>query len=367
MKTICLKNHLKEAIYLCEKITGKNLSLPILSNILISTEDRNLKLTATNLEIGIEVEIPAKIEKKGKVAVLANIFSSFISNISNEENITLESQNNNLLVSILNSSTLIKGQKPDDFPILPKTNEKREVEIPVEDFIKGLKSVSYAVSFSNIKPEISSVFIYSGKNTPLTFVATDSFRLAEKKFKYSFPDFKGVLVPQRSVSEIMRIFDGRKGKVKLIFDRNQIFVVLDNIKFISRLTEGVFPDYQQIIPKKFTTDVVTDKNLFIGSLKTASVFSNKLNELNMAVNSKNGSVSIKTSNTEAGEHTANIPAKVTGEELKMTFNHKYIYDCLPHIDSEKILLRFSGEGKPLIITGTDDNSFQYIAMPMNMM
>ena len=367
MKTTCLKNHLKEAVYLCEKITGKNLSLPILSNILISTNDRNLKLTATNLEIGIEVEIPAKIEKKGIAAVPANILSSFISNISNEDNITLETKNNNLSVSIPNSSTLIKGQKPDDFPILPKTNEKREIEIPIEDLIKGLKSVSYAVSFSNIKPEISSVFIYSEKNTPLIFVATDSFRLAEKKFNYSFPDFKGILVPQRSVSEIIRIFDGRKGKAKLIFDKNQIFVVLDNIKFVSRLTEGVFPDYQQIIPKKFTTDVVIDKDLFSGNLKTASVFSNKLNELYMAVGSKNGSISIKTSNNEAGEHIANIPAKITGEELKMTFNHKYIYDCLPHISSEKILLRFSGEGKPLVITSTDDNSFQYIAMPMNMM
>ena len=367
MKIICLKNNLKEAVYLCEKITGKNLSLPILSNILISTEDRNLKLTATNLEIGIEVEIPAKVEKKGRVAAPANILSGFISNISNEENITLESQNENLFVSTLNSSTLIKGQKPDDFPILPKTNEKKEIEISVSDLIDGLKSVGYAVSFSNIKPEISSVFIYSGKNVPLTFVATDSLRLAEKKFNYSFPEFKGILVPQRSANEIIRIFDGKKGKAKLIFDRNQIFVVMDNIKFVSRLTEGVFPDYQQIIPKKFTTDVIIEKNVFNNNLKTASVFSNKLNELSVAVSSKNGSISIKTSNNEAGEHMANIPAKVTGDELKMTFNHKYIFDCLPHINSEKILLRFSGEGKPLIITGTDENSFQYIAMPMNMM
>lgn len=367
MKIICLKNNIKEAIYLCEKITGKNLSLPILSNILISTEDRSLKFTATNLEIGIEVEIPAKVEKKGKVAVPANIISGFISNISNEENITLESQNENLLVSIPNSSTLIKGQKPDDFPILPKTNEKKEIEIPVSDFIGGLKSVIYAVSFSNIKPEISSIFIYSGKNIPLTFVATDSFRLAEKKFNYFFPDFKGVLVPQRSASEIIRIFDGKKGKVKIIFDKNQIFFILDNIKFISRLTEGIFPDYQQIIPKKFTTDVIVEKNIFNNNIKTASIFSNKLNEFNVAVNSKNASISIKTSNVEAGEHMANIPAKVTGDELKMTFNHKYIYDCLPHINSEKILLRFSGEGRPLIITGTNDNSFQYIAMPMNAM
>jgi len=366
MKITCLKNHLKEAIFLCEKITGKNLSLPILSNILISTNDRNLKLTATNLEIGIEVEIPAKVEKKGKVAVPANIISGFISNVSGEENITLESQNNNLLLSVFNSSTLIKGQQVDDFPIIPQIGNRKEIEISANDFILGLKSVNYASSVSNIKPEIASIYVCSGKNTPLTFVATDSFRLAEKKFNYSFPDFKGILIPQRSASEILRIFDGRKGKISLAFDKNQIFASMDNIKFVSRLTEGAFPDYQQIIPKKFITDAVMEKNAFNNNLKAASVFSGKLNELNMTVGSKNGSITIKTSNTEAGEHVANIPAKVTGDDLKMTFNYKYIYDCLSYVSSEKIILRFSGENKPLIISGVDDNSFQYIAMPMNL-
>jgi DNA polymerase-3 subunit beta len=365
MKIICLKNHFKEAVFLCEKITGKNLSLPILSNILISTNERNLKLVATNLEIGIEVEIPAKTEKGGRVAIPANIINNFISNIPGDENITLESQNNNLLISFSNSSTLIKGHLADDFPNLPKIENKEKTEIPVVDFISGLKSVGYASSFSNIKPEIASVFVYSGKNTPLTFVATDSFRLAEKKFNYFSENLKGVLIPQRSVSEILRIFDGRKGKLNLFFDKNQIFVSLDNVKFISRLTEGVFPDYHQIIPKKFVSDVIIEKNVFINNLKTASVFSGKLNELNIAVGSKNNSVIIKTSSSETGEHVANIPAKITGEDLKMTFNHKYIFDCLPHISSDKILLRFSGVGKPLVITGADDNSFQYIAMPMN--
>ena len=365
MKITCLKNHLKEAIFLCEKITGKNLSLPILSNILISTNDRNLKLTATNLEIGIEVEIPAKVEKKGKVAVPANIISGFISNVSGEENITLESQNNNLLLSVFNSSTLIKGQQVDDFPIIPQIGDRKEIEISANDFILGLKSVNYASSVSNIKPEIASIYVCSGKNTPLTFVATDSFRLAEKKFNYSFPELGSLLVPFRTVAETLRIFEGREGKIKLSTDKNQISIELDNIKFISRLTEGIFPDYQQIIPQKFTADVIVDKNIFTNSLKTASIFSGKLNELTIIVGSDKGSMTLKTSSADVGEHTAKIQAKATGEELKMAFNYKYIADCLPHIPSLKILLRFVGEGKPLLITGSEDTTFQYLVMPMN--
>lgn len=365
MKTVCLKNHLKEVVVLCEKIAGKNLSLPILSNILISGENRDLKFTATNLEIGIEIIIPAKTEKKGKVTIPANILSSFISNLSQDENINLESQNNNLLISTSNSSTLIKGQSPDDFPLLPKTEGKKEIEVPVRDLILGLKSVWYASSFSNIKPEISSVYIYSGKNNPLTFAATDSFRLAEKKFKYSFNEFNGFLLPFRSVAEILRIFDGKEGKIKIIFDKNQIFLVLDRIKFISRLTEGNFPDYQQIIPKKFVTDVIVDKNLFINAMKTAGIFSGKLNELNIIIGGDDGLITIQTSSADSGEHTSNIPAKITGEEIKMSFNHRYIFDCLQHIPSQQIILRFSGQGKPLVITSTEDNSFQYLAMPMS--
>ncbi|MBU1160150.1 DNA polymerase III subunit beta [Patescibacteria group bacterium] len=365
MKIICLKNHLKEVLNICEKISGKNLSLPALSNVLIEGDIRNLKFTATNLEIGVEISIPAKVEKKGKVAVPANILNNFISNLASDENIELESQNNNLLISTKNSSTLIKGQPFDDFPILPKIDGKKEFELPASDFINGLKSVWYASSFSNIKPEISSIYINSGKNNPLTFAATDSFRLAEKKFKYSCNDLNGILIPFRSTAEILRIFENKEGKIKIFFDKNQFFIIFEGIKFITRLTEGNFPDYQQIIPKKFVTDVIIDKNKFSSALKTASIFSGKLYELNIIIGRDDGVITLQTSSAETGEHTTNIQAKITGEELKMSFNYKYILDCLQHINSPEIILRFSGEGKPLLISGTNDNSFLYLAMPMS--
>jgi DNA polymerase III subunit beta len=365
MKATCIKKHLKEAIGLCEKVTGKNLSLPVLSNVLIFDEGKSLKFVATNLEIGIEIEVPAKIEKKGKLAVPADIINNFLANFSGDENITLESQNNNLLISTPNSSTLIKGQPTEDFPVLPKIKSENPVLIPADDFVFGLKSVWYACSVSNIKPEISSVFLSSDKKIPLSFVATDSFRLAEKKIDYSFPELHSLLIPTRSVSEILRIFDNREGKIKLIFDKNQISIELDNIRFISRLTEGVFPDYQQIIPKNFIAEVIVDKNIFINSLRAAGIFSGKLNELNIEIGSDKKNFSISATSVDVGEHFNKIPASVSGEELKMVFNHRYIFDCLSSISSSKIALRFVGEGKPLLLTGADDNTFQYLVMPMN--
>lgn len=368
MKIICLKNHLKEAISLSEKITGKNLSLPILNNVLISAENnRNLKFTATNLELGIEIEIPARVEKKGRLTVPAGIINNFLTNFSGEENIKIEAQNNNLLISVKNSSTIIKGQIADDFPVLPQIKTDNQISLSAKDLINGLKAVWYACSSSNIKPEISSIFLFSGKNNPLTLAATDSFRLAEKKFKYSFQNLHSLMIPFKAAAEIIRIFDKPEENLKIFSDKNQISIEGGNVRFISRLTEGVFPDYQQIIPRKFTTDVILDKNVFINSLKTAGIFSGKLNELSIIVGSKDNLITIKTSSADIGEHITHIPAKITGDELKIAFNHKYISDCLPHIVSSKILLRFSGEGKPLLITGAEDTSFQYLVMPMNTM
>lgn len=365
MKLFCQKNYIKEAVSLCEKITGKNLNLPILSDILIIGENKKIKLISTNLELGIEIDIPSKIEQEGRIAVPSSIINNFLSNIIKDEKITLESQNNNLLISTYNSSTLIKSHPTDDFPTLPVLKSDNLILIPIEDFISGLKSVWYACSFSNIKPEISSVFLFSDKNNNITFTATDSFRLAEKKFNYFFPDLGPLLVPFKTIAEILRIFDGKSGKIKMSFNKNQINLELDNIKFISRLVDGVFPDYQQIIPKKFITDVIIDKEDFVNSLKMASVFSGKLNELSFVVNPDDELLTIKTSNSDTGEHVAKIRAQITGDEIKIVFNYKYIFDCLSSINSQQIILRFSGEGKPLLITSTKNDMFQYLIMPMS--
>lgn len=365
MKILCFKKDLKEAISVCERISGKNLNLPILGNIMLDAEGKDLKITATNLELGVEIIIPAKIENKGKITVPANIFNSFLSNISGNDQINLEVQNNNLIISTNNNSTLIKSQPAEDFPNLPKLKSDNIFSVPIIDFISGFKTVFYSCALSAIKPEISSVYLYSNKTEMLTFTATDSFRLAEKKINHFFPNLGPILIPFKTVVEIIRIFDGKDGKVDILFDKNQINIKKDNLIFISRLTDGIFPDYNQIIPKKFTTDAIINKEFFINSLKISGLFSGKLNELNMVVNPEDGFFTIKTSNNESGENIAKIPAKITGESVKINFNHKYIYDCLPNIDSEEIILRFSGEGKPLLIAGAKDNSFQYLVMPMS--
>ena len=365
MKISCFKKDLKEAVSVCERVSGKNLSLPVLNNILLEADDSGLKIVSTNLDLGVEIVIPVKIENNGKITVPAGILNSYLSNLSGNDKITLEVKDNNLVISTENNSTLIKSQPADDFPNIPKLKTDNVFSLPTIDFISGLKSVFYSCSLSNIKPEISSVYLYSNKANMLTFTATDSFRLAEKKINYFFDNFGPILIPFKTVVEIIRIFDEKDGNINIIFNKNQINIKKDNIVFVSRLIDGVFPDYNQIIPKKFNTNIIIKKDVFINSLKLSGVFSGKLNEINLSINSGDDFFIIKTSNNELGENMTKIPTKITGESVKISFNHKYIYDFLLNINSEDIMLKFSGEGKPLLIMGNNDNTFQYLVMPMS--
>lgn len=366
MKISCFKNDLKEAVFICDKISGKNLNLPILSNILLEVDDSGLKIISTNLDLGVEIVIPVKIENNGKITVPSGILSGYLSNVSGGEKITLEVKNNNLIVSTENNSTLIKSQNADDFPSIPKLKTENSFSMPVIDLISSLKMVFYSCSLSNIKPEISSVYLYSSKADMLTFTATDSFRLAEKKNNYFFDNLGPVLIPFKTVVEVIRIFDGKDGNIEIVFNKNQINFKKDNIIFVSRLIDGIFPDYNQIIPKKFSANIIVKKDEIINSLKLSSVFLGKLNEVLISANLSDDFFTIKTANNDSGESVTKIPAKITGENVNISFNHKYIYDCLLNMNSENIVFKFSGEGKPLLITSENDNTFQYLVMPMSM-
>lgn len=363
MKIQCLTHYLKNALSLIDKISNKNISLPILSSVLIFSQKKELKLCATNLEIGLELKIPAKIEKEGKIVIPSKLIYGFLSNIPSNENILLEEKNNNLIISTNNSSTTIKGYPVEDFPLIPFIKDTKEFfNLPAKDFISGLNSVSYAASLSEMKPEIASVFINSQKT--FSFVATDSFRLARKIIPYNFSNSFYLLIPIRSVMEIIRIFENEEGDIKIFPHKNQIFFFSEKIKFFSRLIEGNFPDYEEIIPKNFTTTVILDKNSFGNNLKIASIFSGKLNEVKIELIPEKKEIKIQTNNGDLGEHTAYLPAEIKGEKIKINFNHKYLNDCLRFIPSDKVVLKFSGENKPVFITDSKDNSFYYLVMPM---
>lgn len=363
MKLELIKNKLKEIVGIAERVTGHNLSLPILSAILLEAKDNSLIIKATNLDVGLEIDLPAKIIEEGSVAVSAGVLSGFLGNINKEEKVKLELIKENIHISTGRSSTLIKSFPADDFPVIPRVNDGSSFSFNGKDIVNGLRSVLFASSLSDIKPEIASVYIYqNGKE--LVFVATDSFRLAEKRIiiRDNNKEFQSVIIPFKNVAEIIKVFDNLDEEVKIETNKNQISFFTDNIHFTSRAIDGNFPDYRQIMPTKFKTEVTVGRDELLNALKLSNIFSDKFNQINLKISPKNKSFEINSQNQDVGENTVSLEAVLEGEEIEMSFNAKYILDSFQSISSDTIALKFD---RPLLIEGVGDRSFQYIIMPVN--
>jgi len=365
MKLECKIENLKNGVLQVEKITGKNLTLPVLNSILFIASGKFLKLRATNLSLGVEIEIPAKIEKEGVVAVSGGTLASIFSNIFQNENIHIESEEGNLLIKTKKSRIKLKGQNSDDFPTIPKVVGKT-FEIESKKLIEGIKSVYYSSSVSDVKPEISSVYIY-GNEDKLIFVSTDSFRLAEKKIKLknNTEEISGILIPFKNIPEILRIFGEIQDVIKVCFNKNQISFSSNNIYLTSRIIDGVFPDYYQIIPKEFKTEVIVLKQDILNALKLSNIFSDKFNQINLKIKPKEKIFELSSSNNDIGENKTYLDAVLKGDEIMLSFNYKYFFDCFQSINTDSVFIQLNQPSKPMVISGNLNDSFIYLIMPMN--
>ncbi len=365
MNIECVKEKLAYAIAKAERITGKNITLPVLSCVLLDAHDSNLTIKATNLDLGIEITIPVKVTKPGRIAVSGNVLYNFISNITNDKNITLEEIEGNLKVSTNHNNSIIKAFPVEDFPNIPKVSNENTFTFNVPSMIKGFKSVMYSSSVSTIRPVLSSVFLCSEEDS-VVFVATDSFRLSEKRIGVKkHKEFNQILIPFKNVGEIIRTMEDIKDDVVVSLNENQISFSYGDLYLTSRVIDGVFPDYKQIIPKETKTEVVVLKQDLLSGLRISNIFSDKFSQVTFYINQKNKKFEITTKNMEVGENVNNIDAVVKGEDLSISFNHKYIVDCFQAIDTDSISLSFSDTNKPMVVRGVGDPSFLYLVMPMN--
>ena len=364
MKIECVKEKLSQAIGKAERVTGKNLTLPVLNCVLLDAKKGMLTINATNLDLGVEITLPVKVEKEGMVAVPGGILYNFLQNIYNDKNISLELKDGNLHVSTPHTSTIIKSIPHDDFPSIPRIDGGKKVSINSRDFLKGLKSVWYSAAVGSFKPELSSVYIYPDSEN-IVFVATDSFRLAEKRIlTKKLHDVPHLLIPFKNIPEIMRTLE-EFDTVDLILSKNQIAFSNGSTYLTSRVIDGTFPDYRQIIPKDRVTEVITLKQDLINTLKVAHVFSDKFNKVTINVDPKAKKCEISTKNNDVGENTNNLDATLKGEAVQMSFNYKYLTDCFQSLEGDSVSLEFSTGSRPVVIKSIGDNTFTYIAMPMN--
>ncbi len=364
MKIECQIDKIRNSLLSVEKITGKNLTLPVLSSILFIVKGKNLTLRSTNLSLGIEITIPVKVESEGVVAVRGDILNSLFSVVDSNTTVLFELKDNLLFIKTKNNSISLKTIPHEDFPTLPNVVGEN-IKISSKKLIDGLKSVFYSASVSDIKPEIGSIYIYKEEDS-LVFVATDSFRLAEKRIKIKTDGlFNGILIPFKNTSEIIRVFDKINEDVDIIINKNQASFSVDGIYITSRVVDGIFPDYKQILPKNPTTEATLLKQDFMNALKVSNVLSDKFNQITLHIDPKNKTFEIQSKNTDIGENTTNIATALSGESVSVNLNYKYVLDCFQSINTDSLTIELSGVNKPVIIRPIGDNSFLYLIMPMN--
>jgi DNA polymerase III subunit beta len=366
MKIEVQTKKLKESISLVEKISGKHATLPVLSCILFEAKKGEVVLRATNLDIGIEVTIPAKVDGEGVVAIPASVVSAFISQLPDQNpTITLELSSNNILITSAKSKCTIKTVSSEDFPSIPRVTEDA-TSLPTELFIKGLRSVWYSASVSSVKPELSSVYVYRDEES-IVFAATDSFRLAERKIKIlQSLHINDILIPFKNISDLVRTLEVVGGTSNVRVNKNLISFESKGVYIVSRVTDGVFPDYRQIIPKSFVTEAVFLKQDILNSLKISNIFSDKFNQIRLIVDPKNNILEIQTKNSDIGENNTTIDAALTGDRVEINFNCKYIADCFQSIEADSVSFQISGPNRPMVIRPVSgDQTFMYLAMPMN--
>ncbi len=375
MKFACTQENLIQGLTLVSHVTGKNVHLPILSNVLLKTEAGSLKISATNLEIAINATVRGKVEVEGEYSVPAKLFLDYVSLIPSGK-VELIVTDEGLEVKAGEQETILKGMSASEFPLLPKLAKDIGYQLSFELIRKALSQVVFAVSTSQSRPELSGVYCYFGNiygQNQAVFAATDSYRLAEKLVPFSGSDIETkYIVPAKAFVEVSRILGSYKDELgapeKAIFHftDNQFVMSFGNVELISRLIEGSFPDYRQIIPTSYKTEAVLLRSELQKAVRTASLFSKQgLFDVYVLLDPSTGLCTVQSADQGMGKTKSAIKGIITGDKNEVTLNYKYLGDGLSAITTEKVRIKqIDGTNPLLLLPEGDSEQYQYIIMPI---
>lgn len=359
------KKIFSEAIHIVSRFAErKSTTLPVLSTILIIAGDDGIKIRATNLETGIDLKLEGECTTKGVVAISATLLQQIASSLTHEGNITLEHTGDILSLTSSTGKSSIKTVPHEDFPSIPFPENPQNRIVLHGTLLKNLfTTIASCASTSTVRPELASIYI-SIEGGVLTAVATDSFRLAEKKIPLPNKGTQGkFLIPAKNALDIAQALPNED--IIMSFDEHQCAFVSTFGMVVSRLTNAVYPDYRQIIPKESIVEAVVLRKDFESALKRTVIFSDTFQKIRISFDPKKNHLSFFARNTEIGESSETLPAHISGSTLEISFNHRYLGAILPLTGAESISLLAAGIGRPLIIKGVGDTSLLYLVSPMN--
>ncbi|HEV8601595.1 MAG TPA: DNA polymerase III subunit beta [Patescibacteria group bacterium] len=364
MRLVCTKDNLKKGLFVVSRVVGTGNPLQVLNNILVKTDQGRIKLSSTNLEIGVNTWIGGKIEEEGSLTVPARLINEYINNLPTDK-VLISSKDTTLNLESENYHTNIKGLSAEDFPLIPQVQDEAYAKVSGEDLKKALSETIWAAAVNETQPEISGIY-FAFEEDKLRIAATDRYRLAERMLKLAEPVAhpKDVIVPARTILELYKILGAGKYNVEIYFSESQVLFKFDETELISRLIDGQYPDYQQIIPKEFKTEVVLGRDDLIHALKATSLFAPESNNIQIDVDESG--ITVAASSAQAGENVTKVPAKVTGDKNSAVFNFRYLIDCLNSLPESGVVFKMISDSSPAMVTPEKRSDYLYIVMPIKL-
>jgi DNA polymerase-3 subunit beta len=375
MKVSVLQENLAHGLSIVSRAVSPRSTLPVLTNILVATDEGRLRLSATNLELGITCWIGAKIEQEGATTVPARTFVDLVNTLPNDQvnmELTVRTQTLNVRCGPFNND--IKCIDAKEFPPLPPSNLEGELTFNVDELREMIHQTVFAASTDDARPVLTGVLaeIQDGE---MTLAAADGFRLSVRTAHLPSPSGAGVraIVPARALAELARVISDGEQTVGMVLppSRGQVIFRAKDVEVVSQLIEGTYPDYQGIIPTSYVTRTVLPTGQFLKACKAADIFAREAAHsarLRIAPGGElePGTVEISATSAETGSNETTVDATVEGEPLEIAFNVRFLMDVLGVIDTPNVALETTGASSPGVLRPVGRDDFLHVIMPMHL-
>ena len=372
MKVTCLQENLAKGLGIVGRAVALRSTLPITSNVLISTEHGRIKLAATNLDIALSCWIGGQIEEEGAITVPSRLITDFVNSLPAEKiSLTLSPRSKQVKLVCARNEATIGGMDADDFPPIPSV-EGDTLEIDAKMLREAITQVVFSAATDDSRPVLTGVDIVV-EGDQLTMAAADGFRLAVRtlKLKKKVAEKQEVIVPARALSELNRLLQDQDEPVQMTFNANktQVLFKLKDVELVAQLIQGTFPDYSRLIPKEWGSRAVVEVRDFLQETKIASIFARDGSGIVRITfeggdDGTPGHMTVAARAEEIGDNTGALDATVEGEPSKIAFNGKYLQEVLAVLDGGRVALETTGPSQPGVIRPIDSDNYVHVVMPM---
>lgn len=362
MRCIVTKENFSQALTSVAHLTSRTAALPILRNLLLRVESSGITLSATNLEVGIRSHLRGKVEEIGAATMDARVLSEFAANLPTGP-VTLSADAKGLTVAARGVTSTLKTLPAEEFPVIPFPTKAETQDLPGGELLKALAQVSYAGSSDDGRPELTGV-LWQWKGKTLTLAATDSYRLAERTLQLpkAAPE-RTLILPAKLMNDLSRSLPAEPETITLGVTENQVVMTTPEVEFVSRVIDGQFPEYQQILPKSHTTTVELAVADLVRALKTASLFVRPgVNDTTLEIEPKG--ITVSAANTQVGEGRTTLDAAVQGEPLTIVFNYRFLLDALGTLSGDTVRLELTTPAQPAVVKSRGDPGLTALVMPI---